>query len=48
MEGLRWMLRKLSEGEQNEAALRGVVFGGYEELDRETEASLAKYNAAAN
>lgn len=48
MDGLRWMLRKLSEGEQKEAALRGVVFGGYEELDRETEAYLAKYNATAN
>ncbi len=48
MDGLRWMLRKLSEGEANEAALRGVVFGGYEELDRETEAYLAKYDATAN
>jgi len=45
MDGLRWMLRKLSEGEQSETALRGVVFGGYEELDRGTEAYLAKYSA---
>jgi tetratricopeptide (TPR) repeat protein len=45
MDGLRWMLRKLSEGERNEAALRGVIFGGYEELDRETEAYLAKHVA---
>ena len=45
MDGVRWMLGKLSEGERNEAALRGVIFGGYDELDRETEAYLAKHMA---
>ncbi len=42
MDGVRWMLRKLSEGDQAEVALQSVLFGGYEELDRETEAYLAK------
>jgi tetratricopeptide (TPR) repeat protein len=46
MEGLRRLLGKLSEGEQSGVAMRAVSVGGYAELDRETEAYMAKHGAA--
>ena len=46
MEGVRRLLAQLADGEKPEAALHTVTSGGYEDLDREVEAYLAKRSPA--
>lgn len=43
MEQLRWLLRQLGEGQSSDAALAQILSGGYDELDRHTEALLQRH-----
>jgi tetratricopeptide (TPR) repeat protein len=46
MEGVRLLLAQLADGEKPEAALQTVTSRGYDDLDREVEAYLAKHSHA--